>query len=179
MPVFAAKDCLSEVVGLKNDIVFKVFTCPECKTDVTISRYQAQGELNITCARCNCQYRVKGEQILDENEAKQFFIERWQDGKPTQTGIGYKVYMRLDATQKTTPIPKDSFTLVMKPQLAAPKAPVAPRPAGAPGAPAAPGAAPRPAGAPAPAAPKPAAPAAPAAPAPAAETKPAGEAPSA
>lgn len=149
MPVFAAKDHLSDVIGLKNDIVFKVFSCPDCKTDVTISRYQTEGQLPIVCARCNCRYQVKGEQILDENVEKSYFVERWQDGKPTQTGTGYKVYMRLDPTQKSTPIPKDSFTLVMKPQLAAPKP--APKPAAAPGAPAA--AAPKPA---APAAPKPA-----------------------
>lgn len=131
MPVFPAKNHLSEVIGLKNDIVFKVFSCPDCKTDVTISRWQAEGELPIVCARCNCRYSVKGEQILDENAAKDFFIERWQDGKPTPTGIGYKVYMRLDATQKASPIPKDSFTLVMKPQLAAPKpAPAAKPPSG-------------------------------------------------
>jgi hypothetical protein len=132
MPVFAAKDHLSDVIGLKNDIVFKVFTCPDCKTDVTISRWQTEGELPIVCARCNCRYSVKGEQILDANAERQYFIERWQDGKPTQTGIGYQVFMKLDAAQKAAPIPKDSFTLVMKPQLAAPKP--APKPAAAPGA---------------------------------------------
>lgn len=144
MPVFALKDHLSDVIGLKNDIVFKVFTCPECKTDVTISRWQTEGQLGIVCARCNCRYQIKGEQLLDENAPKNFYVERWQDGKPTQTGTGYKVYMKMDATQKASPIPKDSFTLVMKPQLAAPKP--APKPAAAPVAPAAPAAAPKPAG---------------------------------
>jgi transcription elongation factor Elf1 len=145
MPVFDAKKHLSEVIGLKNDIVFKVFTCPECKTDVTISRYQTEGQLPIVCARCNCRYSIRGEQIVDENTPKAYFLERYQDGKPVKLGPGYQVFMRLDATQKATPPPKDSFILVMKPELAAPK--VAPRPAGAPGA--APAAAsPRPAGAP-------------------------------
>ena len=129
MPVFAAKDHLSEVVGLKNDIVFKVFTCPDCKTDVTISRYQVEGELPIVCARCNCRYQIKGEQLWDDNKPKNYFIERWDDGKATKQGTGYKVFMHLDPTQKAAPIPKDSFTLVMKPQLAAPKpAPAAPKP---------------------------------------------------
>lgn len=143
MPAFAAKNHLSDVVGLVNDIVFKVFTCPECRTDVTISRWQTEGQLPIVCARCNCRYQVKGEQILDENAEKSYFIERWQDGKPTPTGTGYKVYMRLDNTQKSTPIPKDSFTLVMKPQLAAPKP--APKPAAAPAAAAPSAPAPKPA----------------------------------
>lgn len=144
MPVFAAKDHLSDVIGLKNDIVFKVFRCPDCKTEVTISRYQAEGDLAIVCARCNCRYQIKGEQLLDENAEKAFFIERYEDGKPRRQQTGYKVFMRLDAAQKAAPIPKDSFTLVMKPELAAPK--VVPRPAGAaPAAPAPKAAAPAPA----------------------------------
>ena len=165
MPVFAANKHLSDVIGLTNDIVFKVFTCPDCKTEVTISRYQTEGQLPIVCARCNCRYQIKGEQLLDENEAKTFYMERWQNGKPAPIDTGYQVYMRVDATQKATAPPKDSFLLVMHPELAPPKPPA--RPPAAPGAPGAPAAA-RPAGAaPAAAAPKPAAPAAPAAPKPA------------
>lgn len=165
MPTFAAKDCFSEVVGLKNDIVFKVFTCPECKTDVTVSRYQHAGELAIMCTRCNLRYSVRGEQVLDENsKEREFYMERHEGGKPTQTNLGYKVFMRLDATQKATAVPKDSFVNVMKPPVAKPVVAAAPRPAGAPAAPGA---------APAAAAPKPAAPAAPAAP------KPAGDQPAA
>jgi hypothetical protein len=154
MPSFALKDCLSEVVGLKNDTVFKVFTCPDCKTDVTISRYQAEGQLFIICARCNSRYQVRGDKMEDESTPRNHFFERFEGGKPVVQPLGYKVFMKTDATQKATPIPKDSFVLVMKPQLAAPKPVIAPRPAGAPGAaPApssasgqvAPGAVPRPA----------------------------------
>jgi hypothetical protein len=164
MPVFAVKDCLSEVVGLKNDIVAKVFSCPECKTDVTISKWQVAGELAIMCTRCNCRYQIRGEQVLDENlPNREHYFERHVDGKIQQQDMGYKVYMRLDATQKVTAPPKDSFINVMKPPVAKPVV-AAPRPAGAPAAPGA---------APAVVAPKPAAPAA--APAPKAE----GDAPAA
>ncbi len=58
-----AKNSLSDVIGLQNDIVFKVFTCPDCKTEVTISKYQALGELHIMCARCNSKYRPKDSYI--------------------------------------------------------------------------------------------------------------------
>jgi transcription elongation factor Elf1 len=169
MPVFAVKDCLSEVIGLKNDIVNKVFTCPECKTDVTISRYQVEGDLAIMCTRCNCRYQIKGEQVVDENVAgREHYFEKHVNGKIEQQSEGYKVYMRLDATQKVTAPPKDSFINVMKPPVAKPVVAAPPRPAGAPAAPGA---------APAAAAPKPAAPAA--APAPAPAPKAEGEAPSA
>lgn len=149
MPTFAAKDCFSDVIGLKNDIVFKVFTCPECKTDVTVSRYQHQGDLAIMCTRCNLRYSVRGEQVLDENQPREFYLERHEGGKPTQLNLGYKVFMRLDATQKATAVPKDSFVNVMKPPVAKPVVAAAPKPAAAPGA--APAAAPA-----APVAPKPA-----------------------
>ncbi len=133
MPVFAVKDCLSEVIGLKNDIVNKVFTCPECKTDVTISRYQVAGELAIMCTRCNCRYQIRGEQVLDENlPNREHYFERHVDGKIQQQDMGYKVYMRLDATQKVTAPPKDSFINVMKPPVAKPPVAVAPKPAAAP-----------------------------------------------
>jgi hypothetical protein len=151
MPVFAIKDCLSEVIGLKNDIVNKVFTCPECKTDVTISRYQVAGDLAIMCTRCNCRYQIRGEQVLDENVAgREHYFERHVDGKIQQQNLGYKVFMRLDATQKVTAPPKDSFINVMKPPVAKPPVAAAPRPAGAPAVPGAP-VAPKPAAAPAPA----------------------------
>ncbi len=124
MPTFAAKDCLSDVIGLKNDIVAKVFTCPECKTDVTISKYQVAGDLAIMCTRCNCRYKIRGDQVLDENQAgREYYLERHEGGKPSQTSLGYKVFMRLDATQKATAVPKDSWVNVMKPPP--PKPPVA------------------------------------------------------
>lgn len=130
MPVFAVKDCLSEVVGLKNDIVNKVFTCPDCKTDVTISRYQVAGELAIMCTRCNCRYMIKGEQVLDENVAgREHYFENHQNGKIQEQNLGYKVFMRVDATQKATAVPKDSFVNVMKPPVAKPPVAVAPKPA--------------------------------------------------
>lgn len=143
MPTFAIKDCLSEVIGLKNDIVNKVFTCPDCKTDVTISRYQVAGELAIMCTRCNCRYMIKGDQVVDENVAgREYYLERHQGGKPRQTDLGYKVYMRLDATQKVTAVPKDSFINVMKPPVAKPPVAV-PKPVAAPAAPAGAPAAPK------------------------------------
>jgi len=140
MAALAAKDHLSEVVGLKNDIVNAVFSCPQCKTDVTISRWQVQGELPILCARCNSRYSVRGEALVDLNRPMEYFPEHWQDGKPTPQATGYKVMVGLDAVQKATPLPKDSWTFVMKPELApkpapapAPQAPVAPvKPAEAP-----------------------------------------------
>jgi uncharacterized protein YbaR (Trm112 family) len=133
MPPLLAKPYLSEVLGLKNDIVFQVFTCPDCQTDLTISRYQAAGELPILCARCNHRYQIAGEQLLNPAADEAFFPERYLDGKAQPYGVGYKVMVGLDAAQKAAPIPKDSFTLVMKPELA-PKpapapAPAAPKPA--------------------------------------------------
>jgi hypothetical protein len=151
MAALAAKDHLSEVVGLKNDIVNAVFSCPQCKTDLTISRWQVQGELPILCARCNSRYQIRGEELLDQNRPMEYFPEHWQDGKPTRQATGYKVMVGLDAVQKATPLPKDSFTLVMKPELApkpapapapVPAKPAAPAPA-APPAPAADGEAPK------------------------------------
>ena len=110
-----AKDYLSDVQGLKNDIVFKVFTCPDCRTDVTISRYQTLGQLPILCARCNQRYEVSGEALLAPAAVAAYQPETYQDGKPTAHGDAYKVYAGLDATQKAAPVPKDSFLLVMKP----------------------------------------------------------------
>jgi len=56
--------------------------------------------------------------------------ERYLEGKATPYGVGYKVFAGVDAVQKAAPVPKDSFVLVMKPELA-PKAPAAapPKPA--------------------------------------------------
>lgn len=125
MAALAAKDHLGAVLGLKNDIVNAVFSCPHCATDVTISRWQVQGELPILCARCNSRYQVSGADLLDLNRPLDYFPERWQDGKPTQQAVGYKVMIGLDAAQKAAPLPKDSFTLVMKPELAPKPAPVA------------------------------------------------------
>lgn len=118
MAALEAKNHLSEVVGLKNDIVNAVFSCPQCGTDVTISRWQVEGSLPILCARCNSRYQVQGAQLLDHNRPMEYFPEHWQDGKPTPQSTGYKVMVGLDAVQKATPLPKDSFTLVMKPELA-------------------------------------------------------------
>jgi hypothetical protein len=106
------KDQFKEVVGLKNDIVWKVFVCPECKTEVTISRYQAAGDLPIMCARCNARWQVQGDQILDQNKDKSF--------------MNFKVFIKLDEVQKNPPKPKPA---------AAPAAPGA-APAAKPAAPA-------------------------------------------
>jgi hypothetical protein len=129
-----AKLFLSDVQGLTNDIVAKVFTCPDCHTDVTISRYQAAGQLPILCARCNQRYQVQGESLLNLAAPEAFFPERYLDGKAQPYGVGYKVMAGLDAAQKAAPVPKDSFLLVMKPELA-PKPPSRPAdgPAGASG----------------------------------------------
>jgi hypothetical protein len=112
-----AKDHLSEVIGLKNDIVYKVFTCPDCKTEVTISRYQTQGELPIMCARCNMRFQVRGEELRDLNKEKGY--------------AGFKVYMKTEASQKAAPVPKDSYIQFVKNGMkaAAPAAPAAPKPA--------------------------------------------------
>ncbi|MES2201625.1 MAG: hypothetical protein V4498_05185 [candidate division FCPU426 bacterium] len=115
-----AKDSLSPVIGLQNDIVYKVFTCPDCKTEVTISRYQVQGELHIMCTRCNSKYKIKGDQLIDLSQDKAF--------------AGYKVFIKADAGQKAAPIPKDSYTQFVKNGMrsAPPAAPAAPKPAAAP-----------------------------------------------
>jgi hypothetical protein len=126
----AAKNHLSEVIGLKNDIVNKVFSCPNCKTEVTISRYQAQGELPIMCARCNLRYQVKGEELRDMSVSQQFG--------------GFDVFAKGEPAQFATPAPKDSYIQFVKDGMkwkAAAPAP-APKPAAAPGAPAAPAPAP-------------------------------------
>ena len=95
-----AKDHLSEVVGLKNDIVHKVFSCPNCKTEVTISRYQVAGELSIMCARCNQRYQIKGEELRDLNA-------------PSGFG-GFQVFQKGDAAQMAQPVPKDSYLQFVK-----------------------------------------------------------------
>jgi DNA-directed RNA polymerase subunit RPC12/RpoP len=117
-----AKDSLSEVIGLKNDIVYKVFTCPDCKAEVTISRYQTIGELPIMCARCNMRFQIKGEELRDLNKERDFG--------------GFKVFMKTDASQKAAPVPKDSYIQFVKNGMkaAAPAAP-APKPAAVPVAP--------------------------------------------
>jgi DNA-directed RNA polymerase subunit RPC12/RpoP len=129
-----AKNHLSEVIGLKNDIVHKVFSCPNCKTEVTVSRYQVQGELQIVCARCNMRFQIKGEELVDIGE--------------TQGFVGYKVFVKGDAAQMAQPVPKDSYGAFVKAGMKWAPA-VAPKPAAAPGAapaaPAAPAAAPKPA----------------------------------
>jgi|GEM_PF-2101718 len=133
--MLVAKDHLKEVVGLKNDIVHAVFSCPQCTTEVTISRWQVQGELPILCARCNSRYSVSGPDLLDGNRPMEYFPEHWESGKPKPQATGYKVMVGIDAVQKATPLPKDSFVLVMKPELA-PKPAPPPSPAAAPAKPA-------------------------------------------
>jgi hypothetical protein len=122
---FAAKNHLSEVIGLKNDIVYKVFSCPNCKTEVTVSRYQAQGELPIMCARCNLRYQVKGEELRDTSVSQQFG--------------GFDVFAKGDAAQFAAPVPKDSYLQFVKDGMKWKAAAPAPKPAAA--APAAPPAA--------------------------------------
>jgi hypothetical protein len=119
------KSHLSEVIGLKNDIVHKVFSCPNCKTEVTISRYQFEGQLSIMCARCNQRYQIKGEEIRDMNPVKDFG--------------GFNVFSKGDAPQFVAPVPKDSYLQFVKDGMkwkAAAPAPAV-KPAVAPGAPAA------------------------------------------
>lgn len=106
MPI-QVKDHLKEVVGLKNDIVWKVFVCPDCKTEVTISRYQTAGDLPVMCGRCNARWQIQGDQILDPNKDKNF--------------LNFKVFIKLDEVQKNPPKPK--------PAAAAPGAPAAAKPA--------------------------------------------------
>lgn len=131
------KSHLSEVIGLKNDIVHKVFSCPNCKTEVTISRYQFEGQLSIMCARCNLRYQIKGEEIRDLSAVKDFG--------------GFNVFSKGDAPQFVAPVPKDSYLQFVKDGMKwkAATPPPAAKPA-TPGAPAAAPAAPKPAAAPAP-----------------------------
>ena len=82
-----AADHLGDIVGLRNDIVYNTFSCPECRTEVTISRYQAAGELFIMCTRCNAKWQISGEEILDLNQADREFN-------------GYKVFVKLDENQR-------------------------------------------------------------------------------
>lgn len=126
MSVLPASAYLSDVKGLKNDIVFKVFTCPDCRTDLTISRWQAQGDFPILCARCNHRHKIQGDSLLAMDAVATFELESWENGKPSRLGQGFKVFAGLDATQKAAPVPKDSFLLVMKPELAPPPKPAAP-----------------------------------------------------
>ena len=95
-----AKNHLSEVIGLKNDIVHKVFSCPNCKTEVTVSKYQVMGQLDIMCARCNLRYRVKGEELRDFAAESNF--------------AGFDVFTKGDAAQFATPAPKDSYIQFVK-----------------------------------------------------------------
>ena len=81
-----AKDSLSEVIGLKNDIVHKVFTCPDCKTEVTISRYQVQGDLPIMCARCNMRFQIKGEELRDLNKDRLRRLQGLHQGRRRPEG---------------------------------------------------------------------------------------------
>lgn len=120
----SAKNHFSEVIGLKNDIIHKVFSCPNCKTEVTVSRYQVEGELAIVCARCNNRYQVKGEELKDANTGKSF--------------AGFQVFKQGDAAQFAAPVPKDSYIQFVKDGMKWKAAAPAPKPA----APAAPGAAP-------------------------------------
>ena len=89
-----AADHLAEVIGLKNDIVHKVFKCPECGIEVTISRYQVEGELDIMCTRCNAKWRIQGEDVLDRNDSHREFM-------------GYRVFVKLDESQRGASIPDD------------------------------------------------------------------------
>ena len=89
-----AADHLGEVVGLKNDIVHKVFKCPECGVEVTISRWQVAGELDIMCARCNAKWKIAGAEILDRNDPEREFM-------------GYNVFVKLDENQRGVPAPDD------------------------------------------------------------------------
>ena len=90
----ATADHLKEVVGLRNDIVYKVFVCPECKTEVTISRYQVAGDLDVMCARCNAKWAIKGDEIKDLNDGDREFM-------------GYKVYIKMDENQRNVPAPDE------------------------------------------------------------------------
>jgi hypothetical protein len=150
---FAAKNHLSEVIGLKNDIVHKVFSCPNCKTEVTISRYQVEGQLSIMCARCNMRYQIKGEELSDLSLVKNFG--------------GFEVFGKGEAAQFVAPVPKDSYLQFVKDGMKWKAAAPAPKPAVAAAVPAAAGTAPG-----APAAPKPAPAAGAAAPEPPAAPKP-------
>ena len=124
-----AKNQLSEVIGLKNDIIHKVFSCPNCKTEVTISRFQVEGELAIVCARCNNRYQIKGEELRDANTGKSFG--------------GFQVFKQGEAAQFAAPAPKDSYIQFVKDGMKWKAAAPAPKPAAAPGAaPAAPAAKP-------------------------------------
>lgn len=124
---FAAKDFLGPVVGLTSDIAFRVFKCPHCKTEVTVSRWQAAGELLIMCARCNCRYDVKGDELIETAPSKAF--------------AGYKVFVKGEPAQLAQPVPKDSYLQFVKDGMKwakpAPPPAAAPKPA-APAAPAAP-----------------------------------------
>jgi hypothetical protein len=123
-----AKSHLSEVIGLKNDIVHKVFSCPNCKTEVTVSRYQVEGQLSIMCARCNMRYQVKGEELRDLNVKKNFG--------------GFEVFSKGEAAQYVAPVPKDSYLQFVKDGLKWKSAAPAPKPAAPAGAPGAAAAAP-------------------------------------
>lgn len=116
----AAKDHLKEVVGLKNDVVHQVFICPECKAEVTISRWQVAGDLSIMCARCNARWQIRDGELLDMNEADKHFM-------------GYNVFVKLTETQKNPPKPKPAAAPGAAPAAAAKPAagagPVAPVPA--------------------------------------------------
>jgi hypothetical protein len=85
-----ASEHLKPVVGLVNDIVHQVFSCPECKTEVTVSRWQVAGELAINCARCNARWQVKGTELLDLNVGQHAFQ-------------GLNVFVKLDEIQKNPP----------------------------------------------------------------------------
>lgn len=110
-----AKNHFSEVIGLKNDTVNKVFGCPNCKTEVTVSRYQVEGQLAIVCARCNLRYQVKGEELLDTNRSKNF--------------AGFDVFSKGEAAQYTAPVPKDSYLQFVKDGMKWKAAAPAPKPA--------------------------------------------------
>ena len=122
-----AKNHLSEPIGLKNDTVNQVFSCPNCKTEVTVTRWQVKGELAIVCARCNQRYQIKGEELRDANTGKDF--------------AGFEMFIKGDAAQFATPPPKDSYLQFVKDGMKWKAAAPAPKPA-APAAPAA--AAPKP-----------------------------------
>jgi hypothetical protein len=117
MPLLA-KNHLSEVIGLKNDIAHKVFSCPNCKTELAISKWQCQGELAITCSRCNLRYQIKGEELREFTVETKF--------------AGLEVFTKGDAAQFAAPVPKDSYLTFVKDGMkwkAATPPPAAPKPA--------------------------------------------------
>jgi len=83
-----------------------VFSCPDCRTDVTISRYQAAGELPILCARCNQRYQVQGQLLVNPAAVGFLHAERYLEGKATPYGVGYKVFAAWTRSRRPRPCPR-------------------------------------------------------------------------